>query len=118
VQTTAQSALLQRVTPGLNFLIDPRRCARHSQRALERHDVKVLSSPSIVAMDNQPALLQVGDEVPITTSSVDAADQLQHTPGEHHRERNNRRDPESSARINSKAPSISRSTRKSRTSST
>jgi general secretion pathway protein D len=33
-------------------------------------DVKVLSSPSIVAMDNQPALLQVGDEVPITTSSA------------------------------------------------
>jgi len=29
----------------------------------------VLSSPSIVALDNQPALLQVGDEVPITTSS-------------------------------------------------
>jgi general secretion pathway protein D len=33
-------------------------------------DVKVLSSPSIVALDNQPALLQVGDEVPITTSSA------------------------------------------------
>jgi len=33
-------------------------------------DVKVLSSPSIVALDNQPALLQVGDEIPITTSSA------------------------------------------------
>src|SRR5215470_15476569 len=32
--------------------------------------VNVLSSPSIVVMDNQPALLQVGDEVPITTSSA------------------------------------------------
>ena len=30
----------------------------------------MLSSPSIVALDNQPALLQVGDEVPITTSSA------------------------------------------------
>ena len=33
-------------------------------------DVKVLSSPSLVALDNQPALLQVGDEIPITTSSA------------------------------------------------
>jgi len=29
-----------------------------------------LSSPSLVALDNQPALLQVGDEIPITTSSA------------------------------------------------
>jgi general secretion pathway protein D len=33
-------------------------------------DVKVLSSPSIVALDNQPALLQVGDEVPISTGTA------------------------------------------------
>ena len=33
-------------------------------------DVKVLSSPSLVALDNQPALLQVGDEIPVTTSSA------------------------------------------------
>jgi general secretion pathway protein D len=30
-------------------------------------DVKVLSAPSLVVMDNQPALLQVGDQVPIST---------------------------------------------------
>jgi general secretion pathway protein D len=33
-------------------------------------DVKVLSSPSLVALDNQPALLQVGNEIPITTNSA------------------------------------------------
>src|SRR6202022_1769624 len=27
------------------------------------------SSPSVVALDNQPALLQVGDEIPVTTST-------------------------------------------------
>src|SRR5262249_2848928 len=28
-------------------------------------DVKVLSSPSLVAVNNQPAILQVGDQVPV-----------------------------------------------------
>ena len=70
-QTTAQSALLQRVTPGLNFLIGSEALPRVILNALSTvTDVKVLSSPSIVAMDKQPALLQVGDEVPITTSSA------------------------------------------------
>jgi general secretion pathway protein D len=70
-QTTAQSALLQRVTPGLNFLIGSEALPRVILNALSTvTDVKVLSSPSLVAMDNQPALLQVGDEVPITTSTA------------------------------------------------
>jgi general secretion pathway protein D len=70
-QTTAQSALLQRITPGLNFLIGSEALPRVILNALSTvTDVKVLSSPSIVAMDNQPALLQVGDEVPITTSTA------------------------------------------------
>jgi general secretion pathway protein D len=70
-QSTAQSALLQRVTPGLNFLIGSEALPRVILNALSSvTDVKVLSSPSLVAMDNQPALLQVGDEVPITTSTA------------------------------------------------
>src|SRR5215831_3453334 len=70
-QSTAQTALLQRVTPGLNFLIGSEALPRVILNALSTlTDVKVLSSPSIVAMDNQPALLQVGDEVPITTSTA------------------------------------------------
>ena len=32
--------------------------------------VKVLSNPSLVVIDNQPATLQVGDEVPVSTGSA------------------------------------------------
>ena len=70
-QDAAQSALLQRVAPGLNLLLGSESQPRLILNALSSiTDVKVLSSPSIVALDNQPALLQVGDEVPITTSSA------------------------------------------------
>ncbi|MCB1969858.1 MAG: hypothetical protein KDG54_05555, partial [Geminicoccaceae bacterium] len=37
-------------------------------------DVKVLSSPSIVVQDNSEAVLNVGDEVPITTRSAVSVD--------------------------------------------
>jgi general secretion pathway protein D len=70
-QDVAQAALLQRVAPGLNLLLGSESQPRVILNALSTiTDVKVLSSPSIVALDNQPALLQVGDEVPITTSSA------------------------------------------------
>lgn len=70
-QDVAQAALLQRVAPGLNLLLGSETQPRLILNALSGvTDVKVLSSPSIVALDNQPALLQVGDEVPITTSSA------------------------------------------------
>jgi general secretion pathway protein D len=71
VQDVAQGALLKRVAPGLNLLLGSESQPRLILNALSNiTDVKVLSSPSIVALDNQPALLQVGDEVPITTSSA------------------------------------------------
>lgn len=70
-QDMAQGALLQKVAPGLNLLLGSASQPRVILNALSNiTDVKVLSSPSIVALDNQPALLQVGDEVPITTSSA------------------------------------------------
>lgn len=70
-QDAAQGALLQKVAPGLNLLLGSVSQPRVILNALSNiTDVKVLSSPSIVALDNQPALLQVGDEVPITTSSA------------------------------------------------
>jgi general secretion pathway protein D len=69
--TIAQSALLQSVGPGLNLLLGSAGSPRAILNALQTlTDVKVLSSPSLVALDNQPALLQVGDEIPITTSSA------------------------------------------------
>jgi len=62
---------LQQSIPGFNMVLGNKALPRVILSALSQvTDVKVLSSPSIVAMDNQPALLQVGDEVPITTSSA------------------------------------------------
>jgi general secretion pathway protein D len=70
-QTAAQSALLQRTAPGLNVLLGSEALPRVILNALATiTEVKVLSSPSVVALDNQPALLQVGDEIPITTSTA------------------------------------------------
>jgi general secretion pathway protein D len=70
-QVAGQTAVLQSVAPGLNLLLGSQAQPRVILNALSSiTDVKVLSSPSIVALDNQPALLQVGDEIPITTSSA------------------------------------------------
>ena len=33
-------------------------------------DVKILSNPSLVVVDNQPATLEVGDQVPVSTGSA------------------------------------------------
>jgi len=68
---TAQTALLQSVGPGVNLLLGASGSPRAILNALQTvTDVKVLSSPSLVALDNQPALLQVGDEIPVSTSSA------------------------------------------------
>jgi general secretion pathway protein D len=77
-QTTAQSALLSsgllsNMTPaaGLNVLLGSDSLPRVIINALSTiTDVKVLSSPSVMALDDQPALLQVGDEIPVTTSTA------------------------------------------------
>jgi general secretion pathway protein D len=67
----AGSAALQRTLPGFNLLLGSNAQPRVILNALSTvTDVKVLSSPSIVALDNQPALLQVGNQIPITTSSA------------------------------------------------
>ena len=61
-------AALSRVLPGFNLLLGPETQPSVVLDALRGvTEVKVLSSPSVVVMDNRPALLQVGDEVPIVT---------------------------------------------------
>jgi general secretion pathway protein D len=70
-QSAAQTTALQRVVPGLNLLLGSEANPRLVINALNSlTNVKVLSSPSLVVLDRQPALLQVGDEIPITTSSA------------------------------------------------
>jgi general secretion pathway protein D len=67
----AAGALLGRVLPGFNFLVGSENSPRVILDALHNlTDVKVLSNPSLVVLDNQPATLQVGDQVPFSTGSA------------------------------------------------
>jgi general secretion pathway protein D len=62
---------LGRVVPGLNLLLGSEASPKLVLDALrEVTDVKILSSPSLVVLNNQPAILQVGDQVPVTTRSA------------------------------------------------
>ena len=71
VAQTVQTQFLQRVLPGYNLLLGPEGQPRVILSALSTiTDVKVLSSPSLVVIDNQPAVLEVGDQIPVTTSSA------------------------------------------------
>jgi general secretion pathway protein D len=65
------SAVLSRTLPGFNFLLGPESEPRLVLNALRTvSDVKVLSTPSVVVLDNQVATLQVGDQVPVATASA------------------------------------------------
>jgi general secretion pathway protein D len=65
------SAILSRVLPGFNFLLGSESEPRLILDALRGvSDVKVLSTPSVVVLDNQTATLQVGDQVPVATASA------------------------------------------------
>ena len=65
------SAILQRAVPGANIVLGPANDPRVVLSALESvTDVKVLSAPALVVLDNQQATLQVGDQVPITTQQA------------------------------------------------
>jgi general secretion pathway protein D len=67
----AAGALLSRAIPGFNFLIGAENSPRVILDALHGvTDVKVLSNPSLVVLDNQAATLQVGDQVPFSTGSA------------------------------------------------
>jgi general secretion pathway protein D len=71
IQTVVQQAFLQRVLPGYNLLLGHEAQPTVILNALSQlTDVKVLSAPSLVVMDNQPALLQVGNEIPLSTGSA------------------------------------------------
>lgn len=68
---TAVSQTLSAVLPGGNFLLGPQANPKVVISALRTlTDVKVLSSPSVVVLDNQLATLLVGDQVPVETASA------------------------------------------------
>lgn len=65
----------KRIAPGFNLLLGPEKDPRFILDALRTlTDVKVLSTPSVVVVDNQFATLLVGDQVPITTRTAVGVD--------------------------------------------
>jgi general secretion pathway protein D len=67
----AAGVLLGRAIPGFNLLIGSENSPRVILDALHNvTDVKVLSNPSLVVLDNQAATLQVGDQVPFSTGTA------------------------------------------------
>jgi general secretion pathway protein D len=69
--TAASTAAISRVLPGFNFLVGTEADPRVILDALHSiTDVKILSTPSLVVIDNQFASLQVGDQIPITTQTA------------------------------------------------
>jgi general secretion pathway protein D len=69
--SSAASALISRVLPGFNFLAGTEAQPQVILSALHAvTDVKVLSTPSLVVVDNQFATLQVGDQIPVSTGTA------------------------------------------------
>jgi len=65
------NAFLSRAIPGFNFLVGHEAQPNLILDALHSvTDLKVLSNPSLVVIDNQVATLVVGDQVPISTGSA------------------------------------------------
>jgi type II secretory pathway component HofQ len=63
--------VLARVLPGFNLLLGSEANPRLIINALDTvTSTKVLSAPSLVVTDNQPAILEVGQDVPISTGSA------------------------------------------------
>jgi general secretion pathway protein D len=68
---TVTSALINRAFPGFNFLVGSEANPNFILDALHTvTNVKVLSNPSLVVVNNQSATLQVGNQVPISTGSA------------------------------------------------
>jgi general secretion pathway protein D len=71
LSTSTATALLSQKLPGLNVLLGQQSSPSLVLSALSSlTSVKVLSAPTLVVADNQPAYLQVGDSVPISTGSA------------------------------------------------
>ena len=72
-----QGVPLQTTYPGLNLLQGALSNPQIVLDALSRlTSVRVLSSPSLVVTDRQPAVLQVGDQVPILTRQAQSVDNV------------------------------------------
>jgi general secretion pathway protein D len=71
VFSTLGTSALSAVVPGFNLVLGSPGMPNVVLDALHSvTEVRVLSNPSLVVLDNQPAVLQVGDQVPISTGSA------------------------------------------------
>jgi general secretion pathway protein D len=69
--STAATTFINRAFPGFNFLVGQEAQPAMILTALHNvTGVKVLSTPSLVVVNNQAATLQVGNQVPISTGSA------------------------------------------------
>jgi general secretion pathway protein D len=71
MNVSQSSAPITPSLPGFNVVLGNALSPRVVINALHQYtDVKILSNPSLVVVDNQPATLEVGDQVPISTGSA------------------------------------------------
>ncbi len=69
--TSSSTPNLGPILPGANLILGPEASPKVVINALRTvTDVKVLSAPSLVVVDNQVASLQVGDQVPVSTGTA------------------------------------------------
>lgn len=69
--STGSSTTISPTVPGFNFTIGSAASPRVILSALHQYtDVKVLSNPSLVVVNNETATLEVGDQVPVSTGTA------------------------------------------------
>jgi general secretion pathway protein D len=66
----AASGALTSVFPGFSYALTAANVAATLDALNSITNVNIVSSPSLTVMDNKPAVLQIGDQVPITTQSA------------------------------------------------
>lgn len=66
----AASGAVSSVFPGFSYALTAANVAATLNALNQITNVNIVSSPSLTVMDNKPAVLQIGDQVPITTQSA------------------------------------------------
>ncbi|BAM86888.1 general secretion protein D [Bradyrhizobium oligotrophicum S58] len=68
--TEAASGAVSSVFPGFSYALTAANIAATIDTLNQITNVNIVSSPSLAVMDNKAAVLQIGDQVPITTQSA------------------------------------------------
>jgi general secretion pathway protein D len=66
----ALNGAVSSVFPGFSYALTAANVAVTLDMLNKVTDINIVSSPSLTVMDNKPAILQIGDQVPITTQSA------------------------------------------------